>query len=289
MKKLVLFFCIVLISSCVVSKEEFYSLQREVAVLKNDFRENAALFSTEAGEIKSSTKRLDELHLNLRKSFADTNAHIDDLEKDLNKIKGDYDSLEKKFNSVNQNVSEAIKFQNEMIKINRAEIKKVSDSLIELKASQTAIFSNISTIYTILKSQNSGVKGDKDVNEQEKKALYEDALSLYKKADYNAAIERFTYFAIRFPYDNLAANALYWIGECYYAQKKYDSAVQYFHRVVTDYSNSNKVAAALLKESMTLKELGMEKEANAAYEELLYRFPYSEEAKEAKKMRDKKK
>lgn len=282
MKKLVLFFCIVLISGCVVSKEELYSLQRDVAVLKNDFRENAALFSTEAGEIKSSTKRLDELHRNLRKSFADTNAHIEDLEKEINKIKGDYDSLEKKFNSINQNVSDAIKFQNDMIKADRAEIKKISDSITALKASQSTIFSNISTIYTILKTQNTSVKGDKEANEQEKKAIYDAALSLYNKADYNAAIERFTYFAIRFPFDNLAANALYWIGECYYAQKNYDYAVQYFHRVVTDYSNSNKVAAALLKEAMTLKELGMDKESNAAYEELLYRFPYSEEAKKHK-------
>lgn len=289
MKNLYLILVILLFSGCVVSKEEFYDLQREVAVLKKDFKENAALFSTEAGEIKSSTKRLDELHANLRKSFADTNARIEELELSINKIKGERDELDKKINSLAQNVTEAIKLQSEMIRNTKLELKKVSEDLAGVKASQNVIFSNISSIYSVVKTQGSTVKGDKEITEQEKKALYNEALSLYKKGDYEAAIEKFNYFANRFPYDNLSANSLYWIGECYYSQKKFDLAVQYFHRVITDYPNSNKVASALLKESLTLKELGMEKESNAAFEELLYRFPYSDEAKDAKKLKDKKK
>lgn len=287
MKKLFLLIVILILSGCVISQDEFYALQREVATLKKDFRDNAALFSTEAGEIKSSTKRLDELHTNLRKSFAETNAHIEELELSINKMKGEKEELEKQTNALAQNVSEAIKLQNESLRNLKAEMKKLSDEVASIKNAQAALFSNISTVYVLAKSSKYSDTTKED--EKDKKSLYNEALELYKKSEYDKAIEKFNLYVNRYVYDSLTPNALYWTGECYYSQKKFDIALQYFHRVVTDFPNSNKVASALLKESFTLKELGMEKEAKAALEELLYRFPYSEEAAEAKKQRDRKK
>ncbi len=287
MKKLFLFLTILVISGC-VTQQDFYSLQREVAVLKSQFRENAALFSAEAGEIKSSTKRLDELHGSLRKSFADTNARMEELEQSINKIRGKQEDLERQSGAVRESISEAFKLQNDSIKNMRLEMKRLTDDLVTLKTAHSVTFSNVSALYTVLKA-NMAAKNDKQVSEGEKKALYDNALELYKKGDYNNAIEKFSFFANLYPYDTLAPNALYWIGECYYAQKKFDTALPYFHRVVTDFPNSGKVPSALLKEAFTLKELGMDKESQAAIEELLYRFPYSEESKEAKKFKEKKK
>lgn len=289
MKKIILFLVIVAISGCVISKDEFYALQREVAVLKKDFRENAALFSTEAVEIKSSTKRLDELHTSLRKSFAETNARIEELELSINKIKGEKEALEKQTSTLTQNISEAIRLQNESLMNLRTDIKRLSVEISSIKNSQSLLFSNVSTVYVLASTSKKSGDVNKEDNEKEKKSLYDEALDMYKKSEFEKAINKFNIYANRYPYDSLSPNALYWIGECYYAQKKFDLAVQYFHRVVTDFPNSNKVASALLKESFTLRELGMEKEAKAALEELLYRFPYSEEAIEAKRHRIKNK
>lgn len=288
MKRGFFFLCFLILSGCVVSQEDFYSLQREVALLKKDFRDNAALFSTEAGEIRSSTKRLDELHGSLRKSFADTNARIEEIEASVSKLKGEKEDLEKQIRSLTQSISEALRLQNEALRTLKADYRNLNDELLALKSSEKAIFTNISTLYALSKRQPVVMKNESSLSEKDKSKLYNEAMSLYNNANFDAAIEKFSSFVNIFPYDNLTPNALYWIGECYYTAKKYEQALEYFHRVVTDFPNSNKVAAALLKEAFTLRELGMVKEAQAAIEELNYRFPYSKEAKEGKKFKERK-
>lgn len=286
MKKVAFLFALTIFTGCIVSQEEFYSLQREVASLKKDFRENAALFSAEAGEIKSSTQRLDELHRNLRKSFAETNARIEELEQQINKLKGEKEILERQGSDLARNISETVRLQNEALAGLKAEIKRLNAEILAIKRSQGVIFSNVSSIYSSIITSRQISPADKD-GEKLKDALYREALELFKSGNFEKSIEKFSLFTIKYPDDPLSANALYWIGECYYSQKNFNLAVQYFHRVVTDFPNSNKVASALLKEAYSLKELGMEKEANSALEELLYRFPYSEEAQIVKKQRKK--
>ena len=70
---------------------------------------------------------------------------------------------------------------------------------------------------------------------QTPKNTYYIAYSDYLKKNYDLAIEGFFQFLKQFPNNNLADNSLYWIGECYYSQKKYPDAV----RVFTKLSNIN--------------------------------------------------
>lgn len=290
MKRLFFFTIFALIiSGCVVSRDDFYTLEREVAVLKKDFGENAALFSEEAGQIKTSTKRLDELHTKLRKSFAETNSRIEEIEQTIAKLKGNVTTTDKKIEELTKNVSEAMRLQNNSLVALKSDIKNIMDEINRLKTSDRVLFSNISTTYTFIKAQVAARKENKEVADQEKKNFYDAALNQYKNKEYEKAIQSFEQYTILYPYDNLTPNALYWIGECFYALKKFDTAITYFHLVVTDFPNSNKVPSALLKEAFTLEELGMSKESQAALEELLFRFPYSDEAKEAKKFKAKKK
>lgn len=277
------------ISGCIVSRDDFYNLERQVAVLKKEFRDNAALFSEEAGQIKTSTKRLDELHANLRKSFAETNARIEEVEQTIAKLKGDVSNTDKKIEELTKNVSETLRLEKNSLVNLKSDIKNIMDEIKRLKTSDKILFSNISTTYAFIKAQVAARKENKEVSEQEKKNLYDTALNYYQNKEFEKAIQIFEKYTILYPYDNLTPNAIYWIGECFYALKKYDTAIKYFHLVVTDFPNSNKVPSAILKEAFTLNELGMNKEAQAALEELLFRFPYSDEAKEAKNFKSKKK
>ncbi|MCP4220102.1 MAG: tol-pal system protein YbgF [bacterium] len=113
---------------------------------------------------------------------------------------------------------------------------------------------------------------------QSSETIYYMAYSDYISKNYDLAIEGFRHFIKLFPQNGLADNSLYWIGECYYAQKKYQEAVNTFKELKANYNDGDKVPDAILKEGYGLIELGKTNEGIEALKELVSRFPLMEEA-----------
>lgn len=113
---------------------------------------------------------------------------------------------------------------------------------------------------------------------QSAESIYYTAYSDYIKKNYDLAVEGFKQFIQLYPNHGLADNSLYWIGECYYSQKKYQDAVNTFNRLKTDYADGDKVPDAILKEGFALIEMGSQSEGIDALKELISKFPLSEEA-----------
>jgi len=112
--------------------------------------------------------------------------------------------------------------------------------------------------------------------------LYAGALALYSHRDYQQATAKFQEFVSVHPDHKLAGNAQYWIGECYYSQKRFAEAAEEFARVEKAYPTSYKVPAALLKKGLSLAELKRMPEAQAALQRIIERYGQSEEAAKAK-------
>ena len=85
-----------------------------------------------------------------------------------------------------------------------------------------------------------------------------------------------------FPSSSLADNAVYWMGECYAAQQRWDEAIAQYRLLRERYPDGDKVKSALLKEGMTLLEIGRQSEGETVLRELLKAFPRSEEARVAR-------
>ncbi len=85
--------------------------------------------------------------------------------------------------------------------------------------------------------------------------------------------------AQQFPDSPLADNALYWIGECRFSQKRFDEAIDAFNEVILTYPDGDKIAAAYLKKGISYMELGKKDEALAAFKLLVAKYPLQEEAK----------
>jgi len=75
---------------------------------------------------------------------------------------------------------------------------------------------------------------------------------------------------------------MYWIGEGWYGEKKYENAILQFQDVIQKYGEHPKVAAALLKQGLAFHALGDLKNARVILQKLVDTFPLSEEAKKAK-------
>ena len=108
---------------------------------------------------------------------------------------------------------------------------------------------------------------------------YRMAYNDYLKGNYDLAIESFKLYRQQFPSSPLADNALYWIGECHFSQKKFLEAIDDFNEVIVSYPQGNKVAASLLKKGISFMELGKKEEALAAFKLLVSKYPLQDEAK----------
>ena len=101
----------------------------------------------------------------------------------------------------------------------------------------------------------------------------------YLKGNYDLAIESFKLYRAQFPGSPLADNALYWIGECRYSQRKFEEAVDAFDELILTYPQGDKAAAAHLKKGLSFVELGKKPEALAALKILVAKYPLEEESK----------
>ncbi|HEX7832129.1 MAG TPA: tol-pal system protein YbgF [Thermoanaerobaculia bacterium] len=81
---------------------------------------------------------------------------------------------------------------------------------------------------------------------------------------------------------DLADNALFWIGETYYAAGDYSNAVRFYMRVVNDYAEENKAPDALLKVALAQERTGDLALARKTLQRVIERYPYSSTASTAK-------
>lgn len=95
---------------------------------------------------------------------------------------------------------------------------------------------------------------------------------------YPLALQGYRDFLARFPDTELADNAQYGIGECFFAQAAFDSAAIEYAKVTERWPNGDRAPAALYKLALSQERLGRSAEARTTFEDLVKRFPSSSEA-----------
>lgn len=111
---------------------------------------------------------------------------------------------------------------------------------------------------------------------------YRQAIMLFGRGRHGDARRGFQGVYDADPSGDLADNALFWIGETYFAAKDYTNAVRYYQRVVNDYSSENKAPDALFKIAMAQERTGDLSLARRTLQQVIDRFPYSSPASTAK-------
>lgn len=109
-------------------------------------------------------------------------------------------------------------------------------------------------------------------------SLYNSAYNDYLRGKYDLALQGFEEYLKNFPRTDLADNATYWIGECYYRQRRYRQAVDQFEGVLSRYPRSDKSASALLKKGYALIELGDRSQGVTQLRQVVRQYPTSDEA-----------
>lgn len=112
---------------------------------------------------------------------------------------------------------------------------------------------------------------------------YKKAYDLYNKGNIPQARDEFKRFLEAFPKSKYAENAHYWLGECYFSEKKYDEAILEFDEVIKKFPKGNKVPDALYRQGMAFLEMKDTMNAKLILKEVVKRYPKSDQATRARK------
>lgn len=237
-----------------------------------------------------------------RKRLADTRATMAELQRQVNTLSGTLEdrtdgaafgagSSEERIEALNARITileEELRSQATLLQVREEELRLLRDAVLmpgkggqntqALKRLQEARPAASEPKVAV---EDSEVSGDPDEAAQVREE-YEAAWKLLQNKDYRGAIAQFRRFLRRNPNSNFADNAQYWIGESYYALKEFDQAILEFDVVRRQYPNGDKVPAALLKQGYAFAELGDRVDARLILQEVIDRYPQSQEAQKAR-------
>jgi len=209
---------------------------------------------------------------------------IDLLQKELIQLKRQITQIEEKQVKIEQDISRLSKRVDNVAKV-------ASENEIQIQ--------KLKSFGTTEKPQNS-IETAKEEEEPEKEGeekvkipdkpdeLYRYGLDAYYKGKIEQARKIFEEFVRKYRDSELYDNALFWIGQTYYIEGKYDAAIKTFDRIINgcqtgEIMDCNKLPTAMLKKGFALLKMGEEDKARKVFMEVVRKFPDTEEAEIARK------
>jgi tol-pal system protein YbgF len=113
------------------------------------------------------------------------------------------------------------------------------------------------------------------------RAAYGAAFDVLKAGRYDESARAFQDFLRQFPQGGLVPNALYWLGESYYATQNYALALDQFRTLLERFPANDKAPGALLKLGLSQYGLGRQADAESTLAEVGRRYPGSDAARTA--------
>ena len=116
----------------------------------------------------------------------------------------------------------------------------------------------------------------------DKESLYAAAYELFKEGKYEKSREAFENFLKLYPESEFSDNAQFWIGECYYFEKKYEKAIVEYEKVTKNFPEGNKVPYALLKQGFAFLKLGDKASARLLFQQVIRDYANTSQARIAR-------
>ncbi|MFZ4858640.1 MAG: tol-pal system protein YbgF [Desulfuromonadaceae bacterium] len=238
-------------------KSRLFSMDRDLAGMREESKVNVG--AIEKG-FKADVSAV-------RKMSADIQASIDGTKSEMQALNGKLDDT---LLSVKKPAEDLARYREDADK----RIIALEERILKQQAVIDALSKKLTEV-SMAKKEEAPLTPD---------ALYSKGLDSLKAGEIVAARELFTKFLEQNAKHELAVNAHYWIGETYYSEKNYESAILSYQDVIKNYPGKEKVVAAMLKQAMAFNEIKDAKSARFVLKKLVEGFPKSEEAKKAKEL-----
>jgi tol-pal system protein YbgF len=237
----------------------------------------------EGGKIKAQMaemqKRLDEVEAGSKHSQQTVENNIDsmaeniiafeNLRQDVAMLKGEYE--EEKF-SKDRYVGDYRKLHSylngEFVKIDKRMRKLEEKTGIESPSGKPVVPTTLGAVPVANKSE---------------KELYAEAVNSFKRKKYKLAKSQFDEFIKKFPGSHNAADAKFFIAECYFGRKMYTEAIVSYDKLTIDHPKNKKVPEAIYSQALSFEMLGQKFDAKLFFEKVIKEYPRSSVAAMAKK------
>jgi tol-pal system protein YbgF len=114
------------------------------------------------------------------------------------------------------------------------------------------------------------------------KAAYNACYKLFKDGQNEKARDEFQKFLKQHPKTPYSGSAQFWIAETWYVDDKYEKAIVEYEKVIKGFPTSDKVPHALLKQGMSFQKLGDDGSAKIVYQQIVKKYPQTQQAKVAR-------
>jgi tol-pal system protein YbgF len=225
----------------------------------------------ESAALRKELKQANETVAKLRQTDAELRADMSELRDQIRQLRGiletqqkDVGTLQGRANAENRDLKERVSqlafkvgFMENFLGIGK------KDERHETMADRLEARSNGKNDAMPAKSKN------------DKESLYAQAYESFKEGKYEKARNEFQTFLKAYPDTEYSGNAQFWIGECYYFEKKYE-------KVIKNYPEGNKVPYALLKQGLSFQSLGDKASARAILQNIIKDYPNTNQARIAR-------
>jgi tol-pal system protein YbgF len=209
--------------ACVTTAQEGEKMRQDIAALRADLKKETDATGADRQKDQQRSKALqdalDQLSRAARKSGADLAVDVEKNQNDMAALRGQLEVIQHKL-----------------------------DALEKAQADQQKSLDPLNQFVTLQKKEQE--------HPTDRGPLYNLARQKLDQGQPAKARELFQDFLSRYPKDELAANAQYWLGETYYAEKKWNDAIVEFQKVIKEYKTSEKAPDALLKIGMSFQAQG---------------------------------
>ncbi|MFQ5777464.1 MAG: tol-pal system protein YbgF [Terriglobia bacterium] len=255
--------------------KEIIQLQRDVALLQEQVRdlqrsldEKNAVLKTLIEQAVDSVNQMQgvvsRLENSVQKAQAGTNTRVEALGTQVQSMRDTVDELRARMGQLSQQLTET-----------RSVLESVDARLAAPPASERSEGGESGPSPTPTATAPPSAE-----------TLYSTALRDFINGNYALARQEFSEYLSYYGRTQRAGNAQYYIGETHYRQGDFRQAIEAYDKVLDNFPNSFKTAAAHLKKGYALLELDERQAGVRALQTVLEKFPRSDEAKLARSRLD---
>jgi tol-pal system protein YbgF len=164
----------------------------------------------------------------------------------------------------------------------RGQIEVLANQIAVAQKGQKDLYADLDARIRKLEPRQEVIDGQTAEVLPNEKGSYDAAMEQFKSGDYKAAANALQTFVRQYPDSAYAANAQYWLGNAYYAQRDYKNAIAAQEGVVSKYGTSAKAPDAMLNIASNYVELKDSKNAKKTLQALVKKYPDTTAAQTAK-------
>ena len=164
----------------------------------------------------------------------------------------------------------------------RGALEVLTNEVANVQKRQKDLYTDLDARIRKMEPRQVSIDGQEAAVAPSEQQTYDAAMVVFQSGDYKAAAAALLDFVKRHPQSAYAANAQYWLGNAYYAQRDYKNAIAAQEIVASTYNNSAKAPDAMLNIASSYTELKDKKNAKKALQQLVSKYPDSTAAQTAK-------